>query len=422
VIRDGGGRVIGFLGSVSQRNVYGPGEDEILAVDRVNGGASGGAAGSFWTLADRQGTVRDIVSGNAADRGKVVEHRQYDSYGKLVSRTTSPVAGSPVTAGVGIDFGYAGRPLEERTGLSDNRARWYEPGTGRFVNEDPSGFKGGDANLFRYVGNDPLNRIDPSGLIAKWAQPASRTSVPATGWAAVGQGANTTPAVGSSRMIVSPPTPTFSLTSPASPKATATQSPAFSSLRTTVSDTRGTIYTPPLISTAAQTESRRWTVLDRVTKLASNKSYDVNDGGLLPQFVKNYDATGKTGKFGGQGFSAALSRASEHAPYASEDTYILALRGTNGLNDWRTNILQFFGFKTSQYDQAIDLAREVKNSLPPGARLIVTGHSKGGGQAVAAAYATGIRSARSQPRFGESGLLAGPEAGQNRTSRSLGTS
>jgi hypothetical protein len=111
---------------------------------------------------------------------------------------------------------------------------------------------------------------------------------------------------------------------------------------------------------------------------------------LLPQFVKNYDASGKTGKFGGQGFSATLSRASEHAPYASEDTYILALRGTNGLNDWRTNISQFFGFKTSQYDQAIDLAKEVKNSLPPGARLIVTGHSKGGGQAVAVAYALGI--------------------------------
>ena len=184
VIRDGGGRVIGFLGGVSQRNFYGVGEDEILAVDKM----SGSATSTLWTLADRQGTVRDIVSGNAADRGKVVEHRQYDSYGKLVSRTASPVAGAPVTAGVGIDFGYAGRPLEERTGLSDNRARWYEPGTGRFVNEDPSGFKGGDANLFRYVGNDPLNRIDPSGLMAKWAQPASRTSVPTGGWKLVGQG------------------------------------------------------------------------------------------------------------------------------------------------------------------------------------------------------------------------------------------
>ena len=175
LIRDAGGRVTAFVGGVVQRNFYGPGEDEVLAVDRI----SGATTTTFWTLADRQGTVRDIVSGTGGSRGQVVEHRQYDSFGRLVRRTVSPAAGAASTAGVGVEFGYAGRPLEERTGLSDNRARWYEPATGRFVNEDPSGFKGGDANLFRYVGNDPLGRIDPSGLAAKWAQQAGRGGVPA---------------------------------------------------------------------------------------------------------------------------------------------------------------------------------------------------------------------------------------------------
>ena len=85
-------------------------------------------------------------------------------------RTTGPAASAPTTEGVGIVFGYAGRPLEARTGLSDNRARWYEPGSGKFINEDPSGFKGGDANLYRYVGNDPLDQVDPSGLAASWAK------------------------------------------------------------------------------------------------------------------------------------------------------------------------------------------------------------------------------------------------------------
>jgi RHS repeat-associated protein len=98
-----------------------------------------------------------------------VEHRQYDSFGKIVRRTTGPVASAPTSEGVGIIFGYAGRPLEARTGLSDNRARWYEPGSGKFINEDPSGFKGGDANLYRYVGNDPLDQVDPSGLAARWS-------------------------------------------------------------------------------------------------------------------------------------------------------------------------------------------------------------------------------------------------------------
>ena len=86
--------------------------------------SSFGTTSTHWTFADHQGTIRDIVSGNAADGGKVVEHRQYDSFGKILARTTGPQAKSPVTLGVGIDFGYAGRPLESRTGRSDYRARF----------------------------------------------------------------------------------------------------------------------------------------------------------------------------------------------------------------------------------------------------------------------------------------------------------
>jgi RHS repeat-associated protein len=401
VIRDGGGRVIGFLGSVSQRNFYGVGEDEILAVDRVNGVASGGATGTFWTLADRLGTVRDIVSGNAADRGKVVEHRQYDSYGKLVSRTTSPVAGSPVTAGVGIDFGYAGRPLEDRTGLSDNRARWYEPGTGRFVNEDPSGFKGGDANLFRYVGNDPLNRIDPSGLIAKWAQPASRESVPATGYAAVGQG-NLTVTGGSLRQpSAATPTamPTYSLTgggTSASRPAAAPSRPTLSikpyaSLVTTVSDSRGRVYDPAAAwAVRPVVESPRWTTTDRIAKLAAVRAYDVQDGGLLRQFVPEYDPTGMTGEYGKLGFSATLSRASDYDPAGSENLYFIAFRGsTLSWWDWLANVVQL-GTQTSQFEQSNEITRLLRQRLPYNAELIATGHSKAGAQAVGASFATGV--------------------------------
>lgn len=34
----------------------------------------------------------------------------------------------------------------------------------RFISEDPIDFKGGDVNLFGYVGNNPINKIDPLGL------------------------------------------------------------------------------------------------------------------------------------------------------------------------------------------------------------------------------------------------------------------
>lgn len=170
----------GFLGQVIQRNFYGNGADEILAVDKITWNGTTPTTSTFWTFTDHQDTVRDIVSGNATDRGQVVEHRQYDSFGKIVTQTTW-AATTP-----GIDFGYAGRPLESRTGLSDNRARWYEPATGRFITEDPSGFKGGDANFYRYVGNDPLDKVDPSGLAGMWANYGGKQIASAVGRAGYG--------------------------------------------------------------------------------------------------------------------------------------------------------------------------------------------------------------------------------------------
>lgn len=49
------------------------------------------------------------------------------------------------------------------TGLHYYRARYYDPTFGRFVSEDPLGFRAGP-NFYAYVGNDPINRIDPFGL------------------------------------------------------------------------------------------------------------------------------------------------------------------------------------------------------------------------------------------------------------------
>ena len=44
------------------------------------------------------------------------------------------------------------------------RNRFYSPSLGRFFSEDPIGLAGGDVSFYRYVLNDPVNRIDPSGL------------------------------------------------------------------------------------------------------------------------------------------------------------------------------------------------------------------------------------------------------------------
>ncbi len=128
--------------ALSQRYLYGSAVDEILAVEDAAGDV-------LWGLADHEGTIRDLVDSTVTR----VEHRKYDSFGQI----TSP---APLTAD--FPFAFTGRPFDADTGLYNYRARWYDPAVGRFVSLDPSGFGGGDANLYRYAGNSPLVNVDPS--------------------------------------------------------------------------------------------------------------------------------------------------------------------------------------------------------------------------------------------------------------------
>lgn len=73
---------------------------------------------------------------------KDTEHRQYDTFGRVMSPAT-PTGDFPLA--------FTGRPLDTDTRLYDYRARWYDPAVGRFASEDPSGFARGDANLYRYA-------------------------------------------------------------------------------------------------------------------------------------------------------------------------------------------------------------------------------------------------------------------------------
>lgn len=42
---------------------------------------------------------------------------------------------------------------------------------GKWTAKDPIGFAGGDSNLFGYVENDPLNWVDPWGILAELMNP-----------------------------------------------------------------------------------------------------------------------------------------------------------------------------------------------------------------------------------------------------------
>ena len=80
-----------------------------------------------------------------------------DAYG--VSQVTGTATTSTNT------FQYTGRENDGTTaGLMCYRARYYNPSRGRFVAEGPIGIAGG-VNLYAYVGQNPILRTDPTGLV-----------------------------------------------------------------------------------------------------------------------------------------------------------------------------------------------------------------------------------------------------------------
>jgi RHS repeat-associated protein len=58
---------------------------------------------------------------------------------------------------------FTGQQWYSNIGLYDLRNRYYSPDVGRFLQGDPIGFKGDATNLYRYCGNNPIMRSDPTG-------------------------------------------------------------------------------------------------------------------------------------------------------------------------------------------------------------------------------------------------------------------
>ena len=126
-----------------RRHVFGAGGEPLYLT--VNGVAN-------YSHQDGLGSVVALSTATGANAGKRSALYAYDAFGQPTTTITSA-------------FGYTGQRLDPTTGLVYDRARFYSPVLGRFVQPDPIGYRGGN-NLYAYVGNDPLNLIDPSGLAA----------------------------------------------------------------------------------------------------------------------------------------------------------------------------------------------------------------------------------------------------------------
>ncbi len=128
------------------RRVYGDGIDQPLA--RVDG-----AGTASWYHQDRLGSVVGITNNS----GTLIDSIVYDGFLNVTSES-SPSNGDDIRG--------TGRLRDAETGLQLHGRREFNPRTGTWIEQDPDRFGAGDANLSRYVGNNPTNKLDPSGL--KW--------------------------------------------------------------------------------------------------------------------------------------------------------------------------------------------------------------------------------------------------------------
>lgn len=106
----------------------------------------------YRILSNHLGSPRVILN---ASNGAVAQMLGYDEFGNVLADTNPGFQ----------PFGFAGGLYDRDTGLVRFGARDYDPNTGRWTSKEPLGFGGGDTNFYSYAQQDPVNLIDPSGLL-----------------------------------------------------------------------------------------------------------------------------------------------------------------------------------------------------------------------------------------------------------------
>ncbi|MEM7180468.1 MAG: RHS repeat-associated core domain-containing protein [Spirochaetota bacterium] len=140
-LRDISGKVLACVesdGSTETEISYLHGANGLLAMK--NG------TGVSYVLKDHLGSTRALVDESA----NVIQSYRYDPFGEILQETSRTDA----------LYTYTGQEYNSNLGLYNYNARLYDAALRRFYETDPAGQY---ASPYTYVGNDPVNRVDPSG-------------------------------------------------------------------------------------------------------------------------------------------------------------------------------------------------------------------------------------------------------------------
>jgi RHS repeat-associated protein len=132
------------------------------------------AVATFGTAVPVGGTVQYFhtdglgsITAVTDETGAVVKRFAYDSWGKQID----PASGSAITSATNghVTRGYTDHEMLADLGLIHCNGRVYDPVLGRFLSADPNvdgTYDSQGYNRYSYVGNNPMNRTDPSGYFS----------------------------------------------------------------------------------------------------------------------------------------------------------------------------------------------------------------------------------------------------------------
>jgi RHS repeat-associated protein len=308
-------------GTVLERTIWGPTANEALA---------------RWTPAqadgwrhyhhDPQNSPLALTDG----AGLVFERYLYDAFGQ--DYVFDGAWGGRADSSVGNPWRFTGQEWMADLALHNFKARFYHHDLGRFLQQDPLRFDAGDLNLYRYAGNNTLNRVDPNGLAAKRNPSAIKWDPSIAVTAAQENGARK--------------------------EENAPNAPSAKDVEEQKTEDPN------------NTGTRNALIDAKLSQGIYDKNFTGTDG--YNMVGKPYTET--------NGLRAAL--------FSNGTDNVLVYAGTSpsSLANWWANLKQAFGFRSEQYEAGIDLAVRLSETV---SNLRYTGHSLGGGIASAAAIVTG---------------------------------
>jgi RHS repeat-associated protein len=104
-----------------------------------------------YSITDHLGSLRFVIN---TSTGAIAQRMDYDDWGNVLVNTNPDFT----------LFGFAGGLYDSQTKLVRFGARDYDAEVGRWTTKDPIGFGGGLWNLYSYCGEQPIKRLDLSGL------------------------------------------------------------------------------------------------------------------------------------------------------------------------------------------------------------------------------------------------------------------